>query len=195
MTDLQRDETLNRKSIILAAISSSQKETLDSSKADEWLFGEKLRDRLKAAKTIERSGKSLKVKQKLTKSQKLQGPASKSTFQILDVGRAQIHKSQSHPVQQEERDKSEQRSSEQLSIANIYHATEEIIEDVSNPAGRLRFFLPKWKELTCDPRVLEWIKGYKIPFASPVIQDSSLKEHSWSLIKRFLIKEHLKKLI
>lgn len=53
MADLQRDETLTRRSLILAAISSAQKETLDVAKADERLFGQKLGDRLKAAKSIE----------------------------------------------------------------------------------------------------------------------------------------------
>ncbi|KAM0724744.1 hypothetical protein ACS0PU_009128 [Formica fusca] len=61
MADLQRDETLTRRSLILAAISSLQRETLDSVTADEWLFGHKLGERLKAAKTIEKSGKDLKV--------------------------------------------------------------------------------------------------------------------------------------
>lgn len=64
LADLQRDETLTRRSLILAAISSSQKEILDSITADEWLFGQKLGERLKAAKTIERSGKELKIKNK-----------------------------------------------------------------------------------------------------------------------------------
>lgn len=62
LADLQRDETLTRRSLILAAINNSQKEMLDSSKPDEWLFGEKLGERIKAAKSIERSGKDLKTK-------------------------------------------------------------------------------------------------------------------------------------
>lgn len=64
LADLQRDETLTRRSLILAVISSSQKEILDSITADEWLFGQKLGERLKAAKSIERSGKDLKIKNK-----------------------------------------------------------------------------------------------------------------------------------
>lgn len=70
LADLQRDETMTRRSLILATINNPQKETLESSTADEWLFGEKLNERLKAAKTIERSGKDLKSKPKSNKKAK-----------------------------------------------------------------------------------------------------------------------------
>lgn len=66
LADLQRDETQTRRSLILAALSSSQKETLETGEADEWLFGQKLGDRLKAAKSIVRSGNELKTKSKNT---------------------------------------------------------------------------------------------------------------------------------
>ena len=64
LADLQRDETLTRRSLILATINSSLKEALESSMAHEWLFGQKLGERLKAAKTIEKSGKDLMEKSK-----------------------------------------------------------------------------------------------------------------------------------
>ncbi|XP_072758918.1 uncharacterized protein [Anoplolepis gracilipes] len=70
LADLQRNEILTRRSLILAAISSSQKDTLEEAKADEWLFGQKLGETLKAAKSIERSGKELKAKLKNTKRPK-----------------------------------------------------------------------------------------------------------------------------
>lgn len=44
LTDLQRNETLTQRSLILTTISNAQKETLNVTKADEWLFGEKLGD-------------------------------------------------------------------------------------------------------------------------------------------------------
>ncbi|XP_063993907.1 uncharacterized protein LOC135171353 [Diachasmimorpha longicaudata] len=55
MADLQRDESLTRRSLLLATINSAQKETLELSAADEWVFGPKLGDRLRAAKVIEKS--------------------------------------------------------------------------------------------------------------------------------------------
>lgn len=81
MADLQRDETLTRRSLILATISSSQKETLDSVNADKWLFGQKLGERLKAAKSIERSGKDLKAKSKVSgKSKNSKIPPRRQPF-------------------------------------------------------------------------------------------------------------------
>lgn len=70
LADLQRDETLTRRSLILTAINNSQKEILKSSTADDWLFGQKLNEALKAVKTIERSGKDLKIKPKESKKSK-----------------------------------------------------------------------------------------------------------------------------
>ena len=67
---MQRDETQTRRSLILAALSSSQKETLETGEADEWLFGQKLGDRFKAAKSIVRSGNELKTKSKNTEKSK-----------------------------------------------------------------------------------------------------------------------------
>lgn len=70
LADLQKDETVTRRKVILAVINSSQKEVLETSTTDEWLFGQKLGDRLKAAKSIERSSKDLKVKPKNMKRPK-----------------------------------------------------------------------------------------------------------------------------
>ncbi|XP_036141518.1 uncharacterized protein LOC118645132 [Monomorium pharaonis] len=87
LADLQRDETQTRRSLILAALSSSQKETLESGEADEWLFGQKLGDRLKAAKSIERSGKELKTKSKGTeKSKNSKTPSRRQSFKSRTSG-------------------------------------------------------------------------------------------------------------
>lgn len=85
--DLQRDETQTRRSLILAALSSSQKETLETGEADEWLFGQKLGDRLKAAKSIERSGKELKTKSKNTeKAKNSKNPSRRQSFKSRTSG-------------------------------------------------------------------------------------------------------------
>ncbi|XP_070529862.1 uncharacterized protein, partial [Cardiocondyla obscurior] len=85
LTDLQRDETLTRRSLILTTINSSQKEVLEQAKADEWLFGQKLGDRLKAAKSIERSGKDLKSKLS-EKSKNLKTPPRRQSFKSRTWG-------------------------------------------------------------------------------------------------------------
>ena len=87
LADLQRDKTQTRRSLILAALSSSQKETLETGEADEWLFGQKLGDRLKAAKSIVRSGNELKTKSKNTeKSKNSKNPPRHQSFKSRTSG-------------------------------------------------------------------------------------------------------------
>lgn len=87
LADLQRDESLTRRSLILATISSSQKEMLELASTDKWLFGQKLGDRLKAAKSIERSGKELKTKPKnLGKSKNFKDPPRRQPFKSTMSG-------------------------------------------------------------------------------------------------------------
>jgi len=87
LADLQRDETLTRRSLVIAVINSSQKEVLESSTADEWLFGPKLGDRLRAAKSIERSGKDLKANPKNTKKSKnFKTPSRRQPFKFKTSG-------------------------------------------------------------------------------------------------------------
>ncbi|XP_011691369.1 PREDICTED: uncharacterized protein LOC105452174 [Wasmannia auropunctata] len=87
MADVQRDESLTRRSLVLTAISSSQKETLESSVSDEWLFGTKLGDRIRAAKTIEKSGKDLKTKPKVTaRTKNFKAPPRRQPFRTMTSG-------------------------------------------------------------------------------------------------------------
>lgn len=37
-------------------------------------------------------------------------------------------------------------------------------------AGRLFYYLDCWKSITSDPIILDWVKGYKIPFSSCPVQ-------------------------
>ena len=41
---------------------------------------------------------------------------------------------------------------------------------VSIHAGRLKNFKPQWSEITKEPRILNWLDGYKIPFLSSPFQ-------------------------
>lgn len=61
LTDLQRDETGIRRSLILKNIQCSFKETLKNSKEDEWLFGKNLDEKIKAAKVIQKSSNDLRT--------------------------------------------------------------------------------------------------------------------------------------
>ena len=52
---------------------------------------------------------------------------------------------------------------------------------MSQIAGRLKFFISEWQDITSDPTILSWIKGYKIPFVSVPTQLSEPKERAWSI--------------
>ncbi|XP_046604988.1 uncharacterized protein LOC124297724 [Neodiprion virginianus] len=64
LADLLHDESIIRKSLILANLNVSCKETLNATVPDEWLFGQQLEEKLKAAKALESSRKELKAPQK-----------------------------------------------------------------------------------------------------------------------------------
>ena len=35
------------------------------------------------------------------------------------------------------------------------------------PAGRLKYFLPEWRELTSDPHIPQTVKGFNVEFLDP----------------------------
>ncbi|KAG7305827.1 hypothetical protein JYU34_009977 [Plutella xylostella] len=63
MCDMHHYETKTRKMFVYSSINSELKDALANSKTDKFLFGENMSDRLKAAKTVQRSGEALKVTQ------------------------------------------------------------------------------------------------------------------------------------
>lgn len=69
LTCIQRDEALVRKSLIQANLNTSLRGTLADSVTDQWLFGENLEEKLKAAKELERTSKDLKIAKVTTKPQ------------------------------------------------------------------------------------------------------------------------------
>ena len=66
LVDLQRDESLIRKSLMLSNLNASMKETLKETDIDEWLFGKQLDEKLKSAQLLEKSSKVLKPSSKNT---------------------------------------------------------------------------------------------------------------------------------
>ncbi|XP_067203960.1 uncharacterized protein [Linepithema humile] len=72
LADLQREESNIRRSLVLMNINTSLKEALTATVVDEWLFGEKLDDKVKAAKTLETSSKILKPCTQQTQKNKKQ---------------------------------------------------------------------------------------------------------------------------
>lgn len=44
------------------------------------------------------------------------------------------------------------------------------------PAGRLKYFLPEWRELTSDPHIPQTVKGFNVEFLDRSLHKSSPKE-------------------
>lgn len=44
------------------------------------------------------------------------------------------------------------------------------------PAGRLKYFLPEWPELTSDPHIPQTVKGFNVEFLDRSLHKSSPKE-------------------
>ncbi|CAD6233742.1 GSCOCG00012294001-RA-CDS [Cotesia congregata] len=74
-------------------------------------------------------------------------------------------------------------------------SVQEINSPVSVPAGRLRHFLPAWEELFGNNPIIEWVKGYKIPFSKSVYQPYPPRAHSWSSKEYSLVSEQINELI
>lgn len=72
ITDAMHGETSIRRCLILTNVSSSIKEILNKAPVDNFLFGKKLSEELKAAKIIEQSAEDLKLKK--TTQYKSSGP-------------------------------------------------------------------------------------------------------------------------
>jgi len=91
-------------------------------------------------------------------------------------------------------EESKQGESQQSESKNSKPTEERLDLSVSNTAGRLKFFWGKWREVTSDSRILNWIQDYVIPFSKRV-QKSIPKETSWSEKERDIIRDHIDKLI
>lgn len=82
MADVQRDESIIRRSLIIAntSINSALKDTLTNTTCDNLLFGEKLDETIKSAKALENTAKDLrgaKIQNNKPKNQNAPPPRSK----------------------------------------------------------------------------------------------------------------------
>lgn len=69
LVDLQRDETLTRRALVLGNLNAGVKDILNATTVDEWLFGSQLDENIKTAKSLERSSKELKFVAKVPAKQ------------------------------------------------------------------------------------------------------------------------------
>lgn len=119
MADLQHAESSIRRSLILKNINASMKETLNATAVDEWLFGEKLDEKVKATKTLENSSKNLKpnTNQNTNHSKNSKRPLRRQLFKPMrnsaSGGRKpfQAYQKQKHPSRQPQSQQKENQSS------------------------------------------------------------------------------------
>ncbi|XP_076236334.1 uncharacterized protein LOC143180473 [Calliopsis andreniformis] len=135
LVDLQREESLTRKSLILPNINISIREALKATTINEYLFGQELEGHIKTAKSLERTRPD---------------PSFNTENSTQNDGRAQ-------ETLQPPADGMSQTEHE-FSFGTRAEDSEETLETV----------------------VLQWILGYKIPFASRPWQNIISKEPLWS---------------
>lgn len=87
LASIHRDESLARKSIIMANLNISMKTTLSNTSVDEWLFGDDLEEKIKIAKNLEKTTKVLKPPQRSSQqnstqknAKNMKGPPRQQTF-------------------------------------------------------------------------------------------------------------------
>lgn len=61
LADVHRDESIIRRSLIIANVNASLKDTLSETKISDFLFGDKLEDSIKSAKALQATARDLRV--------------------------------------------------------------------------------------------------------------------------------------
>lgn len=62
-------------------------------------------------------------------------------------------------------------------------------------AGRLSLFYKAWTLLTSDPKVLSWVKGYRLPIARTITQDRLPPTRVWSPDEKKLVQSEINRLL
>lgn len=178
---VHRKESLARKSLILANLNASLKQTLSNTNIDKWQFGGDLEIIIKTAKTLERVSNDLKPLSKPTQqwSAKKLGRPSPSLIVQESVRRQSTTIVEQLGAEKTVNSQGESSFQDTLINASI---------DLGKPARRLRFFHNAWAQVTHDSVVRMWVKGFEIPFRSKPWQKSFPGETEWSNHKQTLIK-------
>ena len=72
---------------------------------------------------------------------------------------------------------------------------ETLNKDVSFVAGRLKHFHHNWVRIISNPKILSWIKGYKIPFKSIPYRNKSIRQMKFSKLETEIVSDLITKLI
>ncbi|KAH0549830.1 hypothetical protein KQX54_014774, partial [Cotesia glomerata] len=165
LSEVQREESLTRKALVLTNVNSSLKETLNTTTIGEMLFGKELEGQIKIAKTLERTSKELKSSDKTSKSTKNGQRPSRAVTTASKI--------QTKPDGQRRSWNLRNTYPKSTYQKNAYQRT-----NASTSSTRRRHLLRKQ---SINPIVLTWISGYEIPFSQLPRQNSTPTESKWSL--------------
>ncbi|XP_031359127.1 uncharacterized protein LOC116182724 [Photinus pyralis] len=173
LADVHHSQSQSRRALLAMGFNNTVKNTVQEAPIDEFLFGAELNTRISSAKSLEKSSADLKpVKTAKSVSKNVKRP-SKNTYKDArqDGARQQglPHRYQSNRYHSN-RSQFQQKKSGTIYKGKYKQLSSPSRLNVSHHAGRLKFFLPYWQEITRDPLVLSWIRGYEIPFVRTPVQ-------------------------
>nr|CAI5870238.1 unnamed protein product [Callosobruchus analis] len=148
--------------MILPLLAKNVKELAETTVPTELLFGDELGDRIKSAKMAETTGKSIKA---------TYTAPHKSPYPKTGGGAGKRPHSQYIP---ENRYRPTRRAANRALLTKTRGGGEdqtdsqEVVE--VRYAGRLKRYYENWNRLTTNKVVLNWVKGYQIPFVRPPLQ-------------------------
>nr|CAH7765682.1 unnamed protein product [Callosobruchus chinensis] len=210
LLDLHYKYSSIRRELLILGLRKDLKDTLVSASADGWLFGKDLDERIKASKDIEKSGLDLRAKPSKTVNKPPNPnnrglfkdafpaepgkrlPSTSSCTQDIQSGWTK-QPSRAHPPTSLPDPKD---SGPGPSSSTRGPPLQEIEGgEVCSMVGRLRNFLPKWKEITQDKRILSWILGLKIPFVIKPTQSLQPSERHWSDSEKITLRASVQELL
>nr|CAH7751248.1 unnamed protein product [Callosobruchus chinensis] len=136
------------------------KKLVASQTIDLFLFGPDFGDKWKNAKALQTTARELQAAELSTSKNSL-GQASKKRGKT-SMSKAKINQAKnfSNPRNNQykrDRDSYREEKRKQVNKGSKY-------------AGRIKFFMHEWRQITNNPLILDWVSGYKIPFQRKPVQ-------------------------
>lgn len=143
LDSVHREESLARKSLVLANLNASLKTTLSNTTVDEWLFGGDFEDRIKSTKSLKRTSKDFKLSNKPSQQKIVKNwrdPAHQSSYKRrLTTSGGNRRQTSNTSDSKRQFDRREDHRYKRRSSINV-----------GKPAGRLRLFDSAWAKVTHD---------------------------------------------
>ncbi|CAG5009444.1 unnamed protein product [Parnassius apollo] len=183
------EDSAARKYFALSGATLVLREATKNAKTDEFLFGKDCPENIRTAQTIHKTGAQIKaVEKKKTapKKGKLEEPTASTSY-------AQWAELPSTTLQ------TEISSQSATTKENSKHGSPTSSDKEEPPSlevgtGKLKQCLSNWLEITNDPVLINWKKGYKIPFSQiPNLYEAPTQY--WSGRERNIIYSEILKLL